>query len=118
MRHATTGARYLALAAMMFALSVSAATLPSGFRPAAPKAAVPHKDAEIGGALRLGENVGYQFQTVTGPVRMDILVSNESATTTSGSVRVAILVTEDPDPSAGTYWTVAYADFGSLGPGA
>lgn len=73
------------------------------------------KAYNIGGALALRDDAGYSFSTVNGPVRLDIgQVTNESATTTSGSVRIELFLT--PDPAPGTYWTIASTDLGTLPP--
>jgi hypothetical protein len=116
---ATLGGRAFAFAAALFAAASVAAAPPAGTGSAQPKAAAERPKAyNIGGALALGENAGYQFQTVTGPVRLDIpTVLNESTTNTSGTVRVALFVTAGPSATQGTYWTIAFADLGTLSPG-
>lgn len=71
----------------------------------------------VGGALAIREDASYQFLSSNGPVRLDIgRITNESTTTTSGTVRAALFVTSDPTP-AGTYHVIAQSDLGTLQPG-
>ena len=75
------------------------------------------KAYNVGGALALRDDVGYGFQSVNGPVRIDIgRITNESTTTISGTVRAALFLTTTPTPS-GTYYIIARSDLGTLGPG-
>jgi len=85
-------------------------TLPRDAARIAPKA------YNVGGALAIRDDVGYAFQTTSGPVRIDLgRITNESATTTSGTVRVGLFVTAEPTP-VGTYHVIARSDLGTLGP--
>lgn len=73
------------------------------------------KAYNVGGALALRDDVGYQFNTSNGPVRLDIgRLENESTTTTSGSVRAGLFVSTDPTP--GTFYVIGHTDLGTLGP--
>ncbi|HEX4885667.1 MAG TPA: hypothetical protein VFX05_16095 [Casimicrobiaceae bacterium] len=119
MHAAALGMRALALATALLATTVFAAEPPAGVAAPATKSADARPKAyNIGGALALGDGAGYQFQSVTGPVRLDIpVVLNESPTTTSGTVRIALFVTAQPNATAGTYWVIASADLGTLQPG-
>ena len=112
------GAKALALAAALLATPAFAASPPSDSASPVPKAAEARPKAyNLGGALAIADNTGYQFISVTGPVRLDVgTITNESATNTSGTVRVALILTAGPAPS-GTYWTVAQVDLGTLSPG-
>lgn len=116
----TNGMRALAIALVLFAGSATAALPPAESLAVAPKVAdVRPKDYTIDGALALGDDVGYQFFSTGGPVRLDIgSVTNESTTRTSGTVRVGLFVTRGPDGNEGTYWTIAATDLGTLAPGA
>lgn len=113
------GRAFTLAAAALFAVSAAAATAPGQTVTVVPKGADARPKAyNIGGALALGDDAGYQFQSVTGPVRLDVgSVVNESTTNVSGTVRVALFVTQSPDPTAGVYWTVASTDLGTLQPG-
>jgi uncharacterized protein DUF5648 len=74
------------------------------------------KAYNVGGALALRADVGYSFLSANGPVRLDIgQITNESLTTTSGTVRAGLFVTIDPSP--GTYYVIGLSDLGTLGPG-
>jgi hypothetical protein len=73
------------------------------------------KAYNVGGALALRDDVGYEFVTTGGPVRLQLgRVTNESGTTTSGTVRIGLFLTNDPSP--GTYYVVASTDLGPLAP--
>lgn len=113
------GRAFTLAAAALFAVSAAAATARGQTVTVVPKGADARPKAyNIGGALALGDDAGYQFQSVTGPVRLDVgSVVNESTTNVSGTVRVALFVTQSPDPTAGVYWTVASTDLGTLQPG-
>ena len=75
------------------------------------------KAYSVGGALAIREDASYQFLSSNGPVRLDIgRITNESTTTTSGTVRAALFVTSDPTPT-GTYYVIAQSDLGTLQPG-
>ena len=75
------------------------------------------KAYNVGGALALRVDVGYNFQSANGPMRLDIgRIENESATTTSGTVRAGLFITTDPTPT-GTYYLIGRSDLGTLGPG-
>ena len=119
MHAAAPGLRALAFAAALIAFPTWAAEPPSAVAVATPKAADARPKAyNIGGALALGEGAGYSFQSVNGPVRLDMpVVLNESTSTTSGTVRVALFVTQQANPTSGTYWVIASADLGTLRPG-
>jgi hypothetical protein len=107
----------LLLALAPTALHAQAPGAPSDDRVVARDAtrAVP-KAYNVGGALAIREDAGYGFLTTSGPVRLDIgRITNESTTTTSGSVRAALFVTAEPAPT-GNYWVIARSDLGTLGP--
>lgn len=104
------------IALMPLAASAASAALSGTQTLARDAARVAPKAYNVGGALALREDVGYSFQTSTGPVRLDVgRITNESATTTSGTVRAALFVTTDATPS-GTYYVIARSDLGTLGP--
>jgi len=108
------------LVALAAATPVHSAGLASGQRniTAHPQRISLGKAYNVGGALALSDDVGYQFLTTQGPVRLDIgRIVNESTTTTSGSVRAAVFLTPDVTPT-GTYYVVGYTDLGVLAPGA
>ncbi len=74
------------------------------------------KAYNVGGALALRDDAGYSFQTINGPARLDVgRITNESTTTTSGTVRAALFVTVEPTPT-GTFYVIARSDLGTLGP--
>ncbi|MCC7217290.1 MAG: hypothetical protein IT517_11000 [Burkholderiales bacterium] len=115
-----TGAALLAAALLAFTAGVQAAPPPSGQARITPhpQRVTVAKAYNVGGALALGNDVGYQFLTTQGPVRLDIgQITNESTNTTSGSVRAGVFVTADPG-ATGTYFVVASTDLGVLAPGA
>ena len=113
-RTVTTRMLLILLACLPFAAaSVAAAqeTIPRNADRPVPKA------YNVGGALALRDDVGYQFLSINGPVRIDIgRITNESTTTISGSVRAAVFLTTTPTP-AGSYYVIATTDLGTLGPG-
>jgi hypothetical protein len=112
----TFGVKVLALAAILLAAPTFAAAPSAAIAPAAAGAPDVRPEAyNVGGALALGDNTGFQFLSSTGPVRLDIgTVTNESVVNTSGSVRVGLFVTTGPSGTVGTYWTIAWTDLGSL----
>ncbi|HVF65712.1 MAG TPA: hypothetical protein VNE58_17130 [Casimicrobiaceae bacterium] len=70
----------------------------------------------VGGALAIRDDVGYEAQSTSGPIRLDVgRITNESTTTTSGSIRVALFVSTTPTPT-GTIYVIARSDVGILGP--
>jgi Repeat of unknown function (DUF5648) len=74
------------------------------------------KAYNVGGALAIRDDVGYSFNSTAGPVRIDLgRITNESATTTSGTVRVGLFVTTSATPG-GTYYVIGHSDLGTLGP--
>ena len=109
----------LVLTAALLAAPSTAATPPAGTALVVPKSADTRpKDYNVGGALALDDNSGYEFLSTTGPVRLEVgTVTNESATRTSGTVRIALFVTAGPSGTQGAYWTIASTDVGSLQPG-
>ena len=113
------GAKALVAATAFLALSALAAEPPAAAHASTPgRADVRPKSYNVGGALALGTNSGYQFQSTAGPVRLDVgSITNESTTVTSGTIRVALIVTTTADPTDGTYWIIASTDVGSLAPG-
>ena len=113
------GTKALVAATALLAFSALAAEPPPASAGAAPASAdVRPKSYNVGGALAIGTDSGYVFQSSGGPVRLDVgSITNESTTVTSGSIRVALIVTTTPDPNAGTYWIIAHTDLGPLAPG-
>jgi len=106
------------LIVLLATLSSAAGAAPTNDRvaPRIADRAVP-KAYDIGGALALREDVAFTFLSVNGPVRIDVgRITNESTTTTSGSVRAALFLTESRT-LAGGYYVVATIDLGALGPG-
>lgn len=105
------------LVAALLPLAAQSADGPSGQGVLARDAnRVAPKAYNVGGALALRDDVGYSFGSSNGPVRLDIgRITNESATTTSGSVRAGLFVTTDPTPT-GTYYVIGRSDLGTLGP--
>ena len=118
LRHASWRTLCAALFAMLPLAAQAASAPPADSTTVTPKAARAQPKAyNVGGALAIREDAGYQFLSSNGPVRLDIgRIENESATTISGSVRAGLFISSDPTPS-GTYYVIARSDLGTLQPG-